>query len=516
MTELPKTPTRAPRGDKKAPKIQTPGAIAASPKTGRSKSQARLNDSKVTDENQPPRTIYPKGGSCKKESKNGLSSRTRTPNKNVALERSGLRLKIQNSRDAAEILAILETSVSMKVLEVSADTVVDEKAFRALVQQRVPIVFRGYAADWTCVKNWSKEGYLKRSAEEEEKTLPHRKYRRFIAQLKEKGRLHLTDGKSKSKAVTMNEFLTSTEADTSDNGLYMLGIHAVAGNSNVSYCPVQTHEDDLDSSPPLARDVPRTVELVEWYAKVLAEEQGQETQVRYDHQQFFLAKGYAFTDLHYDSYDNFYVAVTGRRRWTLACPHASRWLISATGGKLRSGSPLIPHLNDYPTGSPAQIYPFSYVDLGPGDVLFVPDCWWHLVESVPGESGFSCAFNYFFSKPPDRVFDNFQATLASTDAIVNGMQSVCRLNLAATKSSKDAEAIPSSINNAPGQVDQGIWDQLLQLAVTHNVTEKATRLHAQHMRNSVERWKACESKPTTKAEVPTYSNDEKGIKAPQR
>ena len=80
--------------------------------------------------------------------------------------------------------------------------------------------------------------------------------------------------------------------------------------------------------PPLSRDVPSHVTLLEWYAELLAKKQKAQTPIQYDHQQFFLASGYAYTDLHYDSYVNFYVAVSGIRRWTLACPNAAAFFLA--------------------------------------------------------------------------------------------------------------------------------------------------------------------------------------------
>ena len=515
MTDLPKTPTRAARIDRKAPTLKSPGTSLNTPKSTRIKGRSHVAQAKgalspgdrvIPDENRPINSSSRRRDALNKDSATPRVQKPAVHSKPQAKRDDSGKLKVQSSRDAAELLALLDTSSSMKVIEVPPDVCIDENAFRELVQHKVPVVFRSYASEWKCVKNWSKPGYLKRAAEEEEKTLPHRKYRRFVAQSKEKGRLHLTDGKSKAKAVTINEFLASTESTTNDDGLYMLGIHSV-GHSHLSYCPVQSHKDDGDDSPPLARDVPSKVDILEWYARILAKQQDQETPIRYDHQQFFLAKGYAFTDLHYDSYDNFYVAVSGQRRWTLACPQASRWLISSTGGKLKSGSLLIPHLNDYPAGSPAQLYPFSYVDLCPGDVLFVPDCWWHLVESIPGTGSFSCAFNFFFSKPPDRVFEDFQTCLADTDSVVNRMQSVCRKNLAAAKDTSSPDAIPQTIKNPPAGIPREIWDQFLQFVVCNNAIQQAVRLHMQHTNNSIERWAPRNLEPPQKPEAQSTSEE---------
>jgi hypothetical protein len=490
MNDAPKTPKRS-SSNRTAPTILTPSRLGAvTPKTT-SKDQ---NDPRVitrkpnrsqTHQKQQKENVVSHNVDIKCKSDGGKTIPPRSSNHSVD-ETHYLRAK--TSRDLAEIIAVLKTAPSMKVIEVEPGIEISEQGFVDLVKLKVPVIFRGYASDWSCVKNWSKPGYLKRAAVTESEYLPHRKYRQFIAQSAEKGRLHLTDGKSKAKAVSLLDFLQSTEKDTSTNGMYLLGIHAVGGNSSLSYCPVQHHRDDKDQAPPLSKDVPQQIDLLEWYSSFLARENGQSKPIGYDHQQFFLARGYAFTDLHYDSYDNFYVAVTGMRRWTLACPNASRWLISPSSGKLKSGSNAIPHLKDFPPGSPAQIFPFAYIDLLPSDVLFVPNCWWHLVESCPGDDGFSSAFNFFFSKDPEKVFSEFQAGLARTEEIVNSVQQECRENLACSSEKDRSIRDVDHHKIAPGMVTQVVWDSLERVASVQRVGDIVLRLYDQHSSNSIEKW----------------------------
>ena len=495
MTEDPKTPKRTVR-NRRAPTIQTPSRVGVSPSTATGKEIRTpkpravgdsLSESTLSKENVKNGNLE----SVKKSTKDRKaviakkSQDASTTKKPLTQPQT---LKIKTSRDAAELVALLKTASDMKVLEVKSSQKLDEDSFRELVKLKVPIVFRGYASGWPCVKNWCKPGYLELAAREESANLPHRKYRQFVAHSEESGRLHLTDGKSKAKSASLSEFLESTKQDKSTNGLYLLGIHAVGGNSTFSYCPVQAHEDDKDHVPPLSRDVPHEIHILEWYAKFLAETEAESKPIKYDHQQFFLARGYAFTDLHYDSYDNFYVAASGKRRWTLACPTASRWLISSSSGKLKSGSNAIPHLKDFTPGCPAQIYPFSYIDLEPSDVLYVPNCWWHLVESCPGDDGFSSAFNFFFSKPADKVFGDFQTGLSQMEALVNSLQRECRDNLARISVPQDTVEIPEAFEKAPSTLEQSMWDTVIELASAHSIQGLVKRLHDQHTRNSVESW----------------------------
>jgi hypothetical protein len=376
----------------------------------------------------------------------------------------------------------------MKILEISNNQI-NSNNFSKLLKFNCPIVFRGLASEWDCVRRWGDSNYLRQVAQKEETDFAHRKYRQFSSVIEEDGRLHLTDGKSKFKSVSISEFLSTCEAPH-EAGLYLLGIHD--GKGGVNYCPVQPHPDDAGRVPPLAADVPRQIDWLDWYGDSLGG-------AKYDHQQFFLANGYSFTDLHYDSYDNFYVCVSGTRRWTLACPSASRWLIDSAGGKLKSASPCVPHCGQYPEGSPAQLYPFAYVDLAPGDVLFVPACWWHLVEGKGAADGFSSAFNFFFSKDPNQVFTQFEKSLSEVDSLVNEQQSECR--------SRMAENSPADVQlddkywTAPGRMSQDQWDVVTRVMKSHGFVDQVKILHDLHSVDSIIKWTESMEPPTERGRL---------------
>ena len=366
----------------------------------------------------------------------------------------GNQFRATTSKDFSEILSLIDMAIhSATVLEVMDPHGMTEQELREVTREgRRPVVFRGYARDWQCVKQWSKPGILESLAEEELRDFPHRKYRTFFPE--DEGRLHLTDGKSKAKFLSLQGFLDTAKVESSPGlqnsenirptlsrhdsatcrarsssrprtpgnfSAYLLGIHDWRGG-NSTFCPVQRHPEDPEARlPPLARYVP-PFPLVDHYAKSFG--------APYDHQQFFLTRGYAYTDLHYDSYDNFYVAVSGKRKWTLAPPALSRWLVESSGGALKSGSQAIPHkmiFGEHPT---ASLFPFANVELFPGDVLYVPATWWHLVESVPGPDGFSCAFNYFFSRDADLVIGEVEELFKKWDGRVSQRQAECRAVLA--------------------------------------------------------------------------------------
>jgi ribosomal protein L16 Arg81 hydroxylase len=98
----------------------------------------------------------------------------------------------------------------------------------------------------------------------------------------------------------------------------------------------------------------------------------------------------------------------GTRKWTLAPPEASS-LFQVHAGTYSNRSNIVPHLSDYASNPEAERFSYLEVELSPGDVLFVPPFWWHLVQSVPSQcSGLSIAFNYVFSAREDRIYDDFE------------------------------------------------------------------------------------------------------------
>ena len=305
MTDGPKTPRTPskPRASRKhAPKIPSPSGagVCETPRPVRKDTKTPRPVNRPVKENVPHIN----------EQSNGTS---RKPRAGKRADETIPTLKAQTSREIAEIIALMRSVHGMKVIEVTEGTPVDPDTFKELMAMKVPVVFRQYAAEWRCVKHWSDVEYLRGAAVTEAAEFPHRKYRQFVARSNENGRLHLTDGKSKAKAVSIEEFLDHTDSTSDQDSLYLLGIHAVGNHAPLSYCPVQMHSDDNEVAPPLSKDVPSEVPILQWYAKLLAEKQKSKSPIQYDHQQFFLASGYAYTDLHYDSYDNFYVAVSGTR-----------------------------------------------------------------------------------------------------------------------------------------------------------------------------------------------------------
>ena len=376
---------------------------------------------------------------------------------------------------------MLKTAHATRVIEMTNCECLTEDVMRGFLSEGVPIVFRGYAVDWDCVNRWAVPGYLETAAAREHISHPHRVYRQFTST--ERGRVHLTDGKEKSKRVSMRTFLSATwPADA--QGIYLLGVH-----DEKHYCPVQTHSKDGGIEPPLRMDLPTKLDLLDWYSHI-KRAQGSDLAGRYDHQQFFMTRGSARTDFHYDSYDNFYVTVSGTRRWTLAAPEATRWLVEPGSGPFKSESNVVPSHRIFPTGAPAQLYPYATIDLGPGDVLFVPACWWHIVESFHDTSqSCSVAFNYFFAGSPEKTLAVFRQRCEAVHELLIHERDRCIPVVARGLYGPDRKADSLfTFGEPPVKLEQHVWEQVIALEPYLDDPLHVERFRDQHCSDSMMRW----------------------------
>lgn len=90
------------------------------------------------------------------------------------------------------------------------------------------------------------------------------------------------------------------------------------------------------------------------------------------------------TPLHRDDTDNLFAQVWGQKRFTLAAPHhreaLGTWSTAPKGGL--DGCDVNPDAPDYQRFPASQHVPFVRVVLEAGDLLFLPEGWFHQVESV--------------------------------------------------------------------------------------------------------------------------------------
>ncbi|MDH0894626.1 MULTISPECIES: cupin-like domain-containing protein [unclassified Pseudomonas] len=90
------------------------------------------------------------------------------------------------------------------------------------------------------------------------------------------------------------------------------------------------------------------------------------------------------TPLHRDDTDNLFAQVWGRKSFILAAPHhreaLGTWSTSPEGGL--EGCEVNPDAPDYERFPGAREVVFLRIELEAGDLLFLPDGWFHQVESV--------------------------------------------------------------------------------------------------------------------------------------
>jgi hypothetical protein len=90
------------------------------------------------------------------------------------------------------------------------------------------------------------------------------------------------------------------------------------------------------------------------------------------------------TPLHRDDTDNLFAQVWGQKTFTLAAPHhreaLGTWSTAPEGGL--DGCDFNPDAPDYLRFPKARDVTFLRVTLEAGDLLFLPEGWFHQVESV--------------------------------------------------------------------------------------------------------------------------------------
>jgi hypothetical protein len=90
------------------------------------------------------------------------------------------------------------------------------------------------------------------------------------------------------------------------------------------------------------------------------------------------------TPLHRDDTDNLFAQVWGQKSFILAAPHhraaLGTWSTSPKGGL--DGCDFNPDAPDYQRFPAARDVPFLRVVLQAGDLLFLPEGWFHQVQSV--------------------------------------------------------------------------------------------------------------------------------------
>lgn len=107
----------------------------------------------------------------------------------------------------------------------------------------------------------------------------------------------------------------------------------------------------------------------------------------------WLGAGNNFTGLHYDYADNFLTQIRGRKQ-VLLCPpqeiaRVYPFPFSYVGNNISRVNVASPDLTQFPAWADADR---ALVELGPGDMLYIPLFWWHAVWGV----GENMSINYWW------------------------------------------------------------------------------------------------------------------------
>lgn len=122
---------------------------------------------------------------------------------------------------------------------------------------------------------------------------------------------------------------------------------------------------------------------------------------------------------HFDLSENIAVVVAGRRRFTLIPPHQLGNLYVGPFELTLAGPPVSlvrPEAYDpdiYPRFSEALRHARS-AELGPGDAIYIPYCWWHHVQSL---TPFNVLVNYWWTQSRPDLGSPFDAMLHALVAL---------------------------------------------------------------------------------------------------
>ena len=116
--------------------------------------------------------------------------------------------------------------------------------------------------------------------------------------------------------------------------------------------------------------------------------------------------GSSQTPLHFDAFDNLLCVVRGRKTLLLWPPGCAELLYPGGGGSalFSRADVFSPDLDAFPLLGRAMPLALQ-VDLGPGDALYLPCCWWHAVQSQPPAHERSISLSYWARQPGDKVRD---------------------------------------------------------------------------------------------------------------
>jgi hypothetical protein len=255
-------------------------------------------------------------------------------------------------------------------------------AFEAIVAKRLPVVFRGAAAEWPCTRRWTPT-YLRERLFNKRVTATRTRAGRYQPD-PEQGHYALED----MQEMPFGEFMDSIRGPGpgADDTTYYL------------------HRQSLDKHLPELRDDVPIPSHIDRSAMLLVS--------------LWMGPAGSVTPIHHDFTDNLFVQVQGRKRLLLYAPdpdyafyrmpfrssnRRSSWHIS------RVGTADSVDLEAHPLFRDAE--PIETV-VEQGDIVFIPNFYWHEVHSLDSPS---ISLSYWWD---ERTVSETEATIAKLTEFV--------------------------------------------------------------------------------------------------
>ena len=228
--------------------------------------------------------------------------------------------------------------------------------FRAIVDRHEPVVFRRAALDWPCTQRWT-SAYLRERLGEKQVTATRAPSRRYRPDPKQ-GHYAPTD----MQKMSFGEFLDRTcdpDPNPDDPSYYL-------------------HRQNLEQHLPELRDDVVVPPYVDGSSLLLVS--------------LWMGPAGSVTPIHHDFTDNLFVQVQGKKRVILyePDPDAAFYRLPFRSGNGRSswhvsrvGSADSVDIETHPLFQQARAFEAL---MDPGDILFIPNFYWHEVHSLDSPS----------------------------------------------------------------------------------------------------------------------------------
>lgn len=228
----------------------------------------------------------------------------------------------------------------------------DPEAFeRSYREPGKPVIFSGAMKDWPAVKTWTPEFFAERYGDVEVRT---------TINLPDTAVPSLHPWAERIRQMKVRDFVAFMK--TADKPCYIdsIGVHFFPGI-----------EGDLR------------------FHEIVADTRGREISI------VWIGSKATHSGLHFDRYDNLFGQVYGEKVVCLMSPEDSAYLYQFADVMQKSHiDPENPDLAKYPKFAKATVYETV---LKPGDVLFIPNLWWHSLRSTSA----SISTNFWFGKDAD-------------------------------------------------------------------------------------------------------------------